>query len=191
MTKKKKIIIILGVIIAIVGIAMMMGSNYTISNKTKSVNNSNKAIYRNKNINSNSNQQVSKTETETDTKTETKTGNDKIAEPVDNNSELDTTPKTSEEINYAELSDDEKLLYDFGFYGRIGCGNIFTTKYSEEYKMVMALRKVDKSKYIQKKCSELYSESQLKGDYYSTDYGICKKDSTTSLIPYEEANKYI
>ena len=179
MKNKKKIIILGGVCLVVIVISIIIELRFDFSDKTKAVN---KNAFVNSSTNKTIEQQISNTENETEAETKEET--------TDNSSsKIELYSKNSTTVNYDELSEDEKLLYYFGFYEKIGCGNIFSAKYSEEFKMVMALHKVDKSKYNYKKCSELYSESQLKNDYYNTKYGTCGKNSDAALIPYEEANK--
>lgn len=172
MLKKKKALLLVGIIFVTLGFLIMTISSIVINQKKKSVNNSN-----NYNTNNNlNNNQI------------TNNNVDNKDSVVNNNDYYIDLAIKEEKVDYSTLSDDEKLLYDFGFYEKIGCGNIFTSTYSEEFKKNLVLKKVNDSDTIIKKCSEIYSESQLDGNNYKTNYGVCNKDSDTKLIPYDIAN---
>ena len=179
MIKNKKIILLVCICLLVIGSTIMIGSSFIINNKTKNLNTSNSIIDSEENKEDIVDNQIKDNVVENEEKEDNTNSN---------SSKIELYPKKSTTVNYNDLSDDEKLLYDFGFYEKIGCGNIFSSTYSDEFKMVMALNKVDKSKYIHKKCSELYSESQLNNEYYKTKYGICGKNTNAALVPYEEAN---
>ena len=63
--------------------------------------------------------------------------------------------------------------------------------YSDDFKSYVALKNVDSSKVTEKECSSVYSNDVLdaNGEYYTSQYGVCKNGESTKVISYVDANQ--
>lgn len=83
----------------------------------------------------------------------------------------------------------EEILEYFGFNVNFGCGSlVYDSFYSDSYKKITAIEKVEQSKIKNMKCSELYSELDLYGNYKGEN-GVCPQTKSTSVISYEDVNE--
>ena len=93
-----------------------------------------------------------------------------------------------------DIAKAEELLDYFGFNEEFGCASrIYNSTYTDSYKKVQALKKVEKSKSKEIDCSDIYSEELLENrmEYavYKGKYGVCRKGTKTEVIPYADVNK--
>lgn len=102
------------------------------------------------------------------------------------------TPEEKESAKDFDNGEAKKLLEEFGFYENIGCGsNIYSDSYSDNFKMTVAMHKINKEKSKDAKCSDYYSEADLTDIYGITTYkgkaGICT--DKTKVVSYSDLNE--
>ena len=99
-------------------------------------------------------------------------------------------PKEPDNVESEDLKAAKELLKYFGFYENIACGrNIYSSSYSDEFKRSIAFKNVDSSNVIEKKCSDLFDEVDLKDGYYFGENGTCKEGETAKTYSYDSVNE--
>lgn len=117
---------------------------------------------------------------------------DKVLSPekstIKDNESVDDTQTTEKDY---DLGKAKELLEKFGFYKIISCNSfIYDKRYSDDYKALIALEKVDSSKVKTANCSDIFSDSDYVSEfsYYKGKSGVCLKDGTSNTIAYSDVN---
>ena len=109
--------------------------------------------------------------------------------------DIEKSKEEQEEIIITEdfnLVEAEHLLEKFGFKENLGCkSTVLDVSYKDEFKVITALKNIDKTKMKKVSCNKLFSgnETISGGKYYKTKYGACPKNKEVDAIPYKEANQ--
>lgn len=102
------------------------------------------------------------------------------------------TPEEKESAKDFDKEEAKKILNDFGFYETIGCSsNIYSYNYSDNYKLMVAMKKIKDEKAKDANCSDYYSESDLEDIYgmmaYKGKAGVCT--DKTKVVSYSDLNE--
>lgn len=100
--------------------------------------------------------------------------------------EVSEKKETEENISEEEI---EELLDKFGFNIKTYSQNIvFNTGYTDAFKRLVALLKIDTKSIEEKKCSDVFDSSLLnENNQYKAEFGVCIEK--TKLISYDKVNK--
>ena len=179
MNKKKWVILVVVIVVFVLGVVLVT-RNVLSNNNSKQIDKTTK-----NNITTNKSKKKKDDIIDDEIKKEEETTKDEVKN-VTEDSSFDNVI-----VDEDNSSKEYKLLKEFGFYENIGCGkNIYSQTYSNEFKALMALKKVESDKIKTVSCNDIFSDSNLDSEntFYRGESGICIKDKDTKVISYKDAN---